>query len=61
MPQSRIEAILENILGANNVIVSPQSRNEYLLIQIMDMLENMETPTDPITADEITTIVNSIS
>ena len=60
MPQSRIEAILENILGADNPIVSPQSRNEYLLIQIMEMLDSIEA-TEPITADEITTIVNAIS
>lgn len=59
MAQSRIEAILENILGANNTILPPFSRNEVLLIQIMDMLEG--TPGTPITAAEITDIVDSIS
>ena len=40
-PESRIEAILENILGADNPIGEPQSRNEYLLIQIMEMLSGL--------------------
>ena len=35
-PQSRNEAILQNILGADNVIVTPQSRIEALLIQILE-------------------------
>lgn len=59
MGQSRIENILENILGANNVIVEPQSRNEYLLIQIMEMLENQD-PSEPISEEEIDTIVNAL-
>ncbi len=59
MGQSRIENILENILGANNVIVEPQSRNEYLLIQIMEMLANQD-PSEPISEEEIETIVNAL-
>ena len=35
-PQSRNEAILQNILGANNVLGAPQSRIEALLMQILD-------------------------
>ena len=35
-PQSRNEAILQNILGADNVIVAPQSRIEALLQQILE-------------------------
>ena len=60
MADSRIEAILENILGADNDILPPMSRNEVLLIQIMDMMQN-DVPSTAITADEITTIVNSIT
>lgn len=44
MPQSRIEAILENILGADNPILDPMSRNEVLLIRIMDMLKGYGLP-----------------
>ena len=35
-PQSRNEAILQNMLGANNEIGEPQSRIEALLIQILE-------------------------
>ena len=42
-PQSRIEAILQNILGADNEILPPFSRNEVLLIQIADLLSGIET------------------
>lgn len=35
-PQSRNEAILQNMLGANNVIGEPESRIEALLIQILE-------------------------
>lgn len=35
-PQSRNEAILQNMLGANNVIGAPQSRIEELLIKILE-------------------------
>ena len=58
MGQSRIEDILENILGADNDIGEPQSRNEYLLIEIMGLIA--EVPQTEITDSEITTIVSSI-
>ena len=58
-PESRIEAILENILGADNPIGEPQSRNEYLLIQIMEMMEN--EPATPVTEEEIDVIMGSLS
>lgn len=35
-PQSRNESILQNMLGANNVLVPPESRIEDLLIQILN-------------------------
>lgn len=35
-PQSRNEAILQNMLGANNELEPPQSRIEYLLQQILE-------------------------
>ena len=34
-PQSRNEAILQNMLGANNVLEPPQSRIEELLQEIL--------------------------
>lgn len=37
-PQSRNEAILQNILGANNVILPPFSRIEELLIDIAELI-----------------------
>lgn len=37
-PQSRNEAILQNILGANNEILPPESRIEVLLIDLLDKL-----------------------
>lgn len=37
-PQSRNEAILQNILGANNSLAEPQSRIETLLIALLNML-----------------------
>jgi uncharacterized spore protein YtfJ len=36
MGSSRNENILENMLGAENVIGDPQSRNEALLIQLLE-------------------------
>ena len=39
-PQSPIEAILQNMLGANNVLREPQSRNEALLLQILDAMQH---------------------
>lgn len=59
MPQSRIEAILENILGADNEILPPMSRNEVLLIQIMGMLQN-DIPNTVITSEQIDAIIASI-
>lgn len=60
MADTRIEAILENILGADNEILPPMSRNEVLLIQIMDMLQE-DIPNTVITSAQIDTIINSIS
>lgn len=37
-PESRNEAILQNILGANNELLPPESRIETLLIALMNML-----------------------
>lgn len=39
-PQSPIEAILQNMLGANNTLRQPQSRNEALLLQILDAMQH---------------------
>lgn len=60
MADTRIEAILENILGADNEILPPMSRNEKLLIQIMEMLQE-DIPNTVITSAQIDTIINSIS
>jgi hypothetical protein len=60
MADTRIEAILENILGADNEILPPMSRNEVLLIQIMDMLQE-DIPNTVITSAQIDSIINSIS
>lgn len=52
-PQSPIEAILQNMLGANNVLRAPQSRNEALLLQILDAAQHgggEVTPASIITA-----------
>lgn len=59
MADSRIEAILENILGADNTILPPMSRNEVLLIQIMDMMQN-DIPNTVITSAQIDAIIDSI-
>lgn len=37
-PQSRNEAILQNILGANNDLLPPESRIDTLLQQLLAML-----------------------
>ena len=37
-PESRNEAILQNILGADNDLLPPESRIETLLIALMNML-----------------------
>lgn len=60
MADTRIEAILENILGADNEILPPMSRNEVLLIQIMDMLQE-DIPNTVIISAQIDSIINSIS
>lgn len=60
MADTRIEAILENILGADNEILPPMSRNEVLLIQIKDMLQE-DIPNTVITSAQIDSIINSIS
>ena len=39
MGQSRSENILENILGASNVLEPPQSREEKLLMQLLEKLD----------------------
>lgn len=59
MAQSRIEAILENILGGENEVLDPVSRNETLLIQIAEQLEN--SPVEVISSSEIDEIVNTIN
>ena len=59
MADSRIEAILENILGADNTILPPMSRNEVLLIQIMNMMQN-DIPNTVITSEQIDAIIESI-
>ena len=41
-PQSRNEAILQNMLGAENVLGDPQSRIEYLLMQVLEVLQNID-------------------
>lgn len=40
-PQSRNEAILQNMLGAENVLGDPQSRIEELLMQLLEVLQNI--------------------
>lgn len=41
-PQSRNEAILQNMLGAENELGDPMSRIEALLIQVLAVLQNIE-------------------
>lgn len=43
MGQSRTEDILENMLGAENKISDPQSREEALLIAILETISNTDT------------------
>ncbi len=59
MAESRIEAILQNILGGDNEILPPMSRNEVLLIQILNMMDGM--PQTVITSEKIDEIINSIN
>ena len=41
-PQSRNEAILQNMLGADNELGDPLSRIEVLLMQVLAVLQNIE-------------------
>lgn len=41
-PQSRNEAILQNMLGANNEILPPFRRIEMLLIDLLEQLQSMD-------------------
>lgn len=41
-PQSRNEAILQNMLGADNELGDPLSRIEALLMQVLAVLENIQ-------------------
>lgn len=41
-PQSRNEAILQNMLGADNELGDPLSRIEALLMQVLAVLQNIE-------------------
>jgi hypothetical protein len=40
VPQSRIESLLQNILGAQNELQEPFSRNEKLLLEILNEMDN---------------------
>lgn len=41
-PESRNEAILQNMLGADNQLGEPLSRIEALLMQVLEVLQNIE-------------------
>lgn len=41
-PESRNEAILQNMLGANNPLGEPLSRIEALLMQLLETVKNIE-------------------
>lgn len=41
-PESRNEAILQNMLGADNELLPPESRIETLLQMLLEELENIE-------------------
>lgn len=41
-PESRNEAILQNMLGADNPLGEPLSRIEALLMQVLQVLQNIE-------------------
>ena len=45
-PQSRNEAILQNMLGAKNELPEPMSRIEVLLIAVLEKLESLEKKID---------------
>ena len=57
--KSRNEAILGNMLGADNEVLEPFSRIEVLLLQLSDQIGEME-PSDPITTDDVDEIIDSI-
>lgn len=57
-PQSRIEALLQNILGESYDIGAPRSRNEALLMAIA---EGGGTAGTPITNDEIDEIIGDLT
>lgn len=44
MANSRIEALLENILGADNELLPPESRNEKILYNILGIVVPMDLP-----------------
>ena len=52
MTKSRIEEIFENILGEKDELAAPFSRNEALLIQIYEMLQ--ESKELNVTYDDVT-------
>lgn len=41
-PQSRNEAILQNMLGAENELGDPMSRIEALLMQLLEVLQKID-------------------
>ena len=41
-PQSRNEAILQNIVGADNELGDPMSRIEALLMQVLAVVQNIQ-------------------
>lgn len=45
-PKSRNEAILQNMLGANNELPEPMRRIEVLLIALLAKLEDIESKID---------------
>lgn len=45
-PVSRNEAILQNMLGADNEIAEPMSRIEILLIALLEKLKDIESKID---------------
>lgn len=56
MTKSRNEAILENILGAENPIAEPFSRIEVLLLQIKDLIIGDAA----VTSEEIDEIIETV-
>ena len=42
-PQSRNEAILQNMLGASNLLEPPQSRIEALLLELLEKIGSIES------------------